>query len=136
VSESYEIPAQHDRARHDVAFRYIITRKLLDYVANLTMGIQNPHTEDLIEYTVTFCSVRLPTDGMGIRLNNAVFWDITLCSPLKVNGRFGRTYHLDLQARRIGQETDKHEASIRQSKAICSSETSVDFELTTRRYMP
>lgn len=53
VSETYEIPALHDcegklcpkqnfRARHDVALRYVVTRKLLDYVANLTMGTKIP----------------------------------------------------------------------------------------------
>jgi hypothetical protein len=28
-----------------------------------------------------------------------IFWDITPCSPLKVNRRFGRTYDLHLQNR-------------------------------------
>jgi hypothetical protein len=27
------------------------------------------------------------------------FWDITPCTPLKVNGRFGGTYHLQLQGK-------------------------------------
>jgi hypothetical protein len=33
-----------------------------------------------------------------------VFWDITPCSPLKFNRRFGRTYHLHLQGRKISQQ--------------------------------
>jgi hypothetical protein len=32
---------------------------------------------------------------------NSIFWDITLCSPLKVNIYFGGTYRLHLQGRRI-----------------------------------
>jgi hypothetical protein len=34
-------------------------------------------------------------------MNSYIFWDITLCSPLKVNRRFGGTCHLHLQGRRI-----------------------------------
>jgi hypothetical protein len=32
-------------------------------------------------------------------MKSTVFWDITSCSPLKVNRRFGGTYRLDLQGR-------------------------------------
>jgi hypothetical protein len=34
-----------------------------------------------------------------------IFWDITPCSPLKVNRRFGETSRLHLQDRRISQAT-------------------------------
>jgi hypothetical protein len=34
-------------------------------------------------------------------MKNNIFWDITLCSPLKVNGRFGETYRLHIQSRKI-----------------------------------
>jgi hypothetical protein len=37
---------------------------------------------------------------MGYVLSSSVFWDITLCNPLKVNGRFGGKLHLNLQGRR------------------------------------
>jgi hypothetical protein len=30
-------------------------------------------------------------------MKNSVFWDVTLCSPLKVNQRFGGIYRLYLQ---------------------------------------
>jgi hypothetical protein len=30
-------------------------------------------------------------------MKKSAFWDITLCSPLKVNGRFGGTVRLHLQ---------------------------------------
>jgi hypothetical protein len=73
------------------------------------------------------------------------FWDITPCSPLKVNRRFGGTHRLHLQYRRI-KETKPclppaftHVFCLSYSstlKAICSSETSADFQRTTRRYMP
>jgi hypothetical protein len=32
-----------------------------------------------------------------------VVWDITLCSPLKINRRFEETYRLNLQGGRINQ---------------------------------
>jgi hypothetical protein len=32
-----------------------------------------------------------------------IFWDITLCSPLKVNRRFGGIHRLHLQGRKINQ---------------------------------
>jgi hypothetical protein len=32
-------------------------------------------------------------------LNSIMFWDITPCSPLKVNRRFGETYRLHLQGK-------------------------------------
>jgi cellulose synthase/poly-beta-1,6-N-acetylglucosamine synthase-like glycosyltransferase len=59
-----------------------------------------------------------------------------MCSPLKVNQRFEGTCRLHLQ-RRISQETSMKHVSKRDLKmeAICSSETSVDFQQTTRRYI-
>jgi hypothetical protein len=30
-------------------------------------------------------------------MKSTIFWDITPCSPLKVNQSFGGTYHLNLQ---------------------------------------
>jgi hypothetical protein len=35
-----------------------------------------------------------------INLKSTVFWDITPCSPLRVNRRFGGTYRLHLQGRK------------------------------------
>jgi hypothetical protein len=51
----------------------------------------------------------------AVVMKSAILWDTTPCSPLKFNRRFGVT---------------------RQIEAICSSETSVDFQRTTRRYIP
>jgi hypothetical protein len=68
-------------------------------------------------------------------------WDITPCSPLKVNPLFGGTCSLHFQGQIISQARSQ----------IClipasywflawiilrSSETSVDFQRTTRRYIP
>jgi hypothetical protein len=47
---------------------------------------------------------------------STVFWDMTPCSPLKVNRRFGGTYRLHFQGRRINQTRNQR-----------SSGTSVDF---------
>jgi hypothetical protein len=78
-----------------------------------------------------------------------ILWDITPCSPLKVNRRFGETYRLHLQDRKISRARNQlclppafmlvcYSAylSTPKMKAICSSETSVDFQRTTRRYIP
>jgi hypothetical protein len=77
--------------------------------------------------------------------------DITPCSPLKFNRHFGRTCRLHLQSRKIGQARSQLEPDSKQSfmlvsclaysstlkmKATCSSETSVDFQRTTQRYIP
>jgi hypothetical protein len=75
---------------------------------------------------------------------SSVFGDITLCSPLKVSRHFGGTCRLRLQGRRISQERNQREAGSKQNRAYflilnmeatCSSETSVDFQRTTRRYI-
>jgi hypothetical protein len=62
-----------------------------------------------------------------------IFWDITPCSQLKVNRRFGGTSELAACFHAgflIGLLlTLKMEAT-------CSSETSVDFQRTIRRYIP
>jgi hypothetical protein len=34
-------------------------------------------------------------------MKSNIFWDITPCSPLKINRRFGGTYRLHLQGRKI-----------------------------------
>jgi hypothetical protein len=36
-------------------------------------------------------------------LKSTVFWDITACSPLRVNRRFGGTFSLHFQGRRISR---------------------------------
>jgi hypothetical protein len=87
-----------------------------------------------------------------MRLKNSVLWDITPCSPLKVNRSFGTTCRLHLQCRRISQARNQHEAGSKHSlkstgcqfqagfffgyssnlamEATCCSETSVYFQWT------
>jgi hypothetical protein len=48
------------------------------------------------------------TQNVG-EVKASIFWDITPCSPLKVNRRFGRTCHLHLQGRRIRQARNQRE---------------------------
>jgi hypothetical protein len=97
-----------------------------------------------------------PMQDLRLSQQWCIFWDITPCSPLKINGRFGRIYRL-LQGRRISQAGKQHKADSRQSTlpAACfmpvsflvhsstlkmegtsSSETSVNFQRSTRHYRP
>jgi hypothetical protein len=48
-------------------------------------------------------------------LNMSIFWDITPCSPLKVNRRFGGTCRLDLQSRGRSGTKSQHEADSKQN---------------------
>jgi hypothetical protein len=43
-------------------------------------------------------------------MKSTIFWDITPCNPLKVNQRFGGTYHLHLQGRRISQARNQYKS--------------------------
>jgi hypothetical protein len=91
---------------------------------------------------------------------NSVFWEITPCSPLKVNQHLGRTCRLHLQGRRLSKARNWHEASRMKIKRFvansaifftlvsylaysstikietCYSETSVDLQRTTWSYIP
>jgi hypothetical protein len=81
-----------------------------------------------------------------------MFWDITPCSPLKVNRRFREIYGIHVQVRRMSLERKQCESralfatcftlvycsaysSTLNVDAIYSSETSVDFQRTTQRYI-
>jgi hypothetical protein len=39
---------------------------------------------------------------------NSIVWDITPCSPLKVNRLFGGTHHFHLKDRKIRQPASRH----------------------------
>jgi hypothetical protein len=69
---------------------------------------------------------------------SAILWDITPCSPLKVNRRFGGTCRLRCQSRRISKARNQRETGVKQNvlvsyslihewEATYTSETSVDF---------
>jgi hypothetical protein len=75
----------------------------------------------------------------AVVIKHTTFWDITTCSPLKVNQHFRGTYRLHLQGRRISRARNQHESRWQaelKMEAICSSETSADFQHTTRCYIP
>jgi hypothetical protein len=42
-------------------------------------------------------------DLTPVVMKSSVFWNITPCSPLKIKGRFGGTFLLNLQLQRISQ---------------------------------
>jgi hypothetical protein len=58
-----------------------------------------------------------PLTGTSMR-HSSVFWNITLCSLLEVNWRFGETCRLHLQGRRNSQARNKREAGNKQSNRI------------------
>jgi hypothetical protein len=77
--------------------------------------------------------------------NNAVFWDVAPCSSC-VNRRFGETYRLNLQDRKIRERATSLQPpahagssladfSTLKMEEIRSSETSVHTR-TTRRHIP
>jgi hypothetical protein len=79
------------------------------------------------------------TTGQGFEVLTAVvmkstiFWDITPCSPVKVNRRFGRIYRLHLQGRKKADQGTSVKAGGQKTlkmEPICSSETSVDTQRT------
>jgi hypothetical protein len=79
----------------------------------------------------------------AVVMKSAIFWDITPCTPLSVNRCFEGTYHLHLQGWEnwfSKKPAWKQVASCwtfftLKMEAICSSETSVDTQRTTRRYI-
>jgi hypothetical protein len=72
--------------------------------------------KEMAKLQTVFCYVGLEV-LTAVVLKSTIFWDVMSCSPLRVNWRFGGTYHLHLQGRKI---------SWARNQAICSSETSVD----------
>jgi hypothetical protein len=63
------------------------------------------------------------------------FWVVTPCSLLRCNRCFGGTYCLHLQGRRKFQQ-EPASKQVASRSAICSSETSVACQQTTRRHIP
>jgi hypothetical protein len=55
-------------------------------------------------------------------LCSSILWDITLCSPLKVNRRFERIRPLHIQGRRISQARNQREAVDKQSSVWPSTD--------------
>jgi hypothetical protein len=60
----------------------------------------------------------------AVVMNGAVFWHITLCSPVTVNRRFRGTFRLHHQGQRINQErnqrtTPRHVPENRTFHCLC-----------------
>jgi hypothetical protein len=76
----------------------------------------------------------------AVVMKSIIFWDMTPCSLLGFNRRFGGTYRLQLQGRRnrFSKPASSAEpiSSTLKMEAICSFETSVETQRTTRRHIP
>jgi hypothetical protein len=85
------------------------------------------------------CCVDWPLIYLIRYITGCIPWK-TPCSSLKVNRRFGGTCRLNLQGWRTGkQETRVKQIASRdqlEMEETCYSETSVDIQRTTRRYIP
>jgi hypothetical protein len=66
----------------------------------------------------------------------SIFWDITPCTPLKVNRRFGGTNCLHLQGRRINQVRNPREAGSKKSNLYLENLSFYMKLRTTRSYTP
>jgi hypothetical protein len=86
------------------------------------------HTENILHIHYKDQSVKM-TDLRFYRvvMKSTIFWDTMPCGPLKVKQHFRWTYRLHL-ARLIFYPED--------IGAICSSETSPDFQHSTWHYIP
>jgi hypothetical protein len=58
-----------------------------------------------------FCCIRIGPSNYLMSMKRTIFWSITPCSPLKMNRRFGGTYRLHLQVRRISRARNQRESS-------------------------
>jgi hypothetical protein len=75
----------------------------------------------------------------AVVMKSTISWDITPFSPLSVNRRFGGTYCLHLHSANhlLSRWFLAHLIfSTLKMEAICSSKMSVDFQRTTRCYIP
>jgi hypothetical protein len=89
-------------------------------------------------------------------MNTTIFCNITPCSPLKIKKRFGETYRLNLQGRKIHRGRNRRENRWHSELCLtldfilvsctaycsnlkiktCSSETSANFQRNTQCYIP
>jgi hypothetical protein len=83
---------------------------------------------EVLVAVVTKCTVGFEVLTAAVT-ESSIFWDITQCSTLKVNRRFGGTCRLHLQGRRIRQARNQREEC---STACCL----LHFRWTTRTYIP
>jgi hypothetical protein len=67
---------------------------------------------------------------------SSIFWDITLCSPMKVSQRFRGTCHRALLATCFTLVSSLAYPSTLKMEETCSSKILVYFEWTSRCYIP
>jgi hypothetical protein len=101
---------------------YLITPCLYGHLRILAFFTTDAHT-------FVSCGIHCEVVKHIGAVKSTIFWDITPCSPLKVNRHFGGTYRLLLQGRRISRARNQRESR-------WQAETSVDTQRTTRRYIP
>jgi hypothetical protein len=63
------------------------------------------HCSDDINYFYDYVGFEVLT---AVTMKNSIFWDITPHSPVKVDRRFGGTYCLRLQGRRVSEARNQH----------------------------
>jgi hypothetical protein len=68
-------------------------------------------------------------------MKSSIFWNITKCSPLKINQHFGGTCCLNRANSMRATYFRAGYSSTLKMEAICSSETLVEFQWTIRRYI-
>jgi hypothetical protein len=81
-----------------------------------------------------FLWLHVSVNCLGSRKKSTVFWDITPCSSSKVNRRFGGNQRSLLPFFTL-VSCSAYSLTLKMEETY-SSETSVDFQLTTRRYIP
>jgi hypothetical protein len=108
-------------------------------VTGIALRFTKLSNDDVTIYVINFVSAVEVL--IAVVMKSSIVWDITPCSPLNVNRPLGGTYWLRLQVWIISHARNQREIrrqadSTLKMEAICSSETSVDFQQTTRHYIP
>jgi hypothetical protein len=71
----------------------------------------------------------------AVVLKSIIFWDMTPCSPLWFNRRFGGTSREQAACHLLARWFAEPISSTLKMEAIGSSETSIETQRTTRRYL-
>jgi hypothetical protein len=72
----------------------------------------------------------------SMKLRSRIIWDTSPCIPLKISQRFRRTRRLHLRPGSKEETVCLAHSTTLKMEATCSSEMFVDFQWTTRRYIP
>jgi hypothetical protein len=103
---------------------WALIRETYEYYMNNWYRLKSWRYIDFMHYIN--CTYRVKNEIYILK--SSIYWDITLCSPLKVSRRFRGTYRSLLQGR-MSRARYEHESR-------WQAETSVDFQRTTQRYIP